>query len=63
MNEAEKREIEKWSKLYGKPISEEEYREICHNLDGFFTTLKEWVDEERMEKDEEKQCISHQRPL
>lgn len=63
MNEAEKREIEKWSKLYGKPISEESYREICHNLDGFFTTLKEWADEERMEKDEGKQCISHQRPL
>ena len=56
-------EMERWSKLYGKPISEEEYKEICHNLHDFFTTLKEWADEEGRKKDEEKQCISHQRPL
>ena len=55
--------IENWSKLYGKPISKEDYKEICHNLNGFFTTLKEWADEERMRKDEKKQCISNQRPL
>ncbi len=56
-------QIKKWSKLYGKVISEEEYKAICQNLDRFFTTLKEWADEERMVKDEQEQCISHQRPL
>ena len=30
------------SKLYGRQISEEEYREICDNLSGFFKTLHEW---------------------
>jgi hypothetical protein len=34
-------QIENWSKLYGKAISEEEYKEICRNLEGFFSTLRE----------------------
>lgn len=63
MDEFDKEEIAGWSKLYGRPISEAEYEEICHNLHGFFTTLKEWSDEERMESNEEKQSISHQRPF
>ena len=39
-------QIQKWSKMYGRPISEEEFAEICDNLNGFFTTLKQWSDEE-----------------
>ena len=41
---------ERWSEIYKKPISEEEYKEICHNLDGFFTTLKSWDDAEQLPK-------------
>lgn len=65
MEDKEKMEeqIENWSKLYDTPISEEEYKEICRNLDGFFSILKEWDDKERMTKNGQKQCISHQRPL
>jgi len=35
-------QIESWSKLYGRQITEEEYREICDNLYGFLKTLYEW---------------------
>lgn len=49
-------QIQEWSKLYGKPISESEYAEICHNLNGFFTTLKEWNDEERIKLENERTC-------
>lgn len=48
--------IQEWSKLYGKPISEEEFAEICQNLNGFFTTLKEWHDEERIRLENERTC-------
>jgi len=41
-----KEQIKKWSELYQKPISEEEYAEICANLSGFFETLKQWADDE-----------------
>lgn len=37
-----KRQINQWSKLYGKQISEEGYRNICDNLSGFFKILQEW---------------------
>ena len=47
-------QIAGWSRLYGKPISEEEYNEICYNLNGFFTTLKEWDDEERTKLENER---------
>jgi len=47
-------QIQEWSKLYDKPISEEEFAEICQNLNGFFTTLKEWHDEERMKLENER---------
>lgn len=41
--------IQEWCRLYNKPISEIEYKEICDNLNGFFETLKQWADdEERM---------------
>lgn len=41
--------IQEWCRLYNKPISEIEYKEICDNLNGFFETLKQWSDdEERM---------------
>ena len=39
-------QIQRWSKLYGRPISEQEYADICQNLNGFFATLKQWSDEE-----------------
>jgi len=39
-------QIEGWTKVYGRPISEEEFLEICDNLNGFFTTLKQWSDDE-----------------
>lgn len=32
-------EMNQWSKLYGRPISTEEYREICQNLKDFFDLL------------------------
>ena len=42
-------QIQEWTRLYGRPISEDEFKEICANLNGFFTTLKQWSDdEERM---------------
>jgi hypothetical protein len=31
-----------WSKLYGRQITEEEYREICDNLSSFFQMLHKW---------------------
>lgn len=40
-------QIQEWSKLYGRQVSNEGYEEICYNLNGFFTTLKTWDDEER----------------
>jgi len=34
-------QIDEWSRLYGRQISEEEYREICDNLKAFFDLLIE----------------------
>jgi len=42
-----KEQIDQWSKLYGRQITEEEYKEICNNLSGFFKTLHEWDKEEK----------------
>ncbi len=42
-----KQQIQNWEKLYGKPISETEYNEICQNLNEFFSILKKWDDVER----------------
>lgn len=49
-------QIQEWSKLYGRPISEEEFAEICNNLSGFFATLKEWDDDERTKLENERTC-------
>lgn len=49
-------QIQEWSKLYDRPISDEEFAEICANLNGFFTTLKEWDDEERTKLENERTC-------
>jgi len=40
--------IQAWSELYGRQITEEEYREICDNLKGFFDILLKW---DRAEQD------------
>ena len=39
-------QIQEWSRLYDRSIPEEEFAEICQNLNGFFTTLKQWSDDE-----------------
>jgi hypothetical protein len=39
-------QIEQWSKLYGRQITKEEYREICDNLSKFFEILHKWDKEE-----------------
>jgi hypothetical protein len=44
---AKQEQIEGWSKLYGRQISGEEYREICDNLNGFFKIVREWDKEEK----------------
>ena len=38
---------ERLQKVYGRPVSEEETKDINRNLAGFFNTLKEWDDVER----------------
>ena len=38
-------QINQWSKLYDRQITEEEYKEICDNLRGFFKLLHEWNEE------------------
>lgn len=43
---AKQEQINQWSNLYGKQITEEEYGEIRDNLSGFFKILHEWVKEE-----------------
>jgi len=48
-------QIQEWSRRLGRPISNEEFTEICTNLNGFFTTLKTWSDdEERMKLENER---------
>ncbi|MDD5546300.1 MAG: hypothetical protein PHO67_03960 [Candidatus Omnitrophica bacterium] len=39
---SKKSQIDKWSKLYGRPITEEEYRQICDDLSRYFKTLHKW---------------------
>jgi len=41
-------QINEWSRLYGRQITEEEYRQICSNLDGFFCTLEKWDKAEKV---------------
>ena len=39
---SKKEQIKKWSELYGRQISNEEYEQISRNLGGFFGLLNEW---------------------
>ncbi|MFA5039626.1 MAG: hypothetical protein WC732_08115 [Candidatus Omnitrophota bacterium] len=43
-------QIDRWSKRYGRQLSEEEHREICDNLSGFFKILHGWDKAEREKK-------------
>jgi len=45
-----------WSKLYGRQITEEEYREIRDNLTEFFEMLYAWEKEEKMKMPLEGSC-------
>ncbi len=38
--------IKEWSKLNGKVITEDDYSEICQNLNGFFEILHQWKQKE-----------------
>ena len=35
-------QVNQRSQLYGRQITEEEYREICDNMKGFFDILHRW---------------------
>ena len=55
--DTKQQQIQEWSKVYDRPISDEELTaEINDNLNGFFTTLKEWDDEERTKLENERTC-------
>lgn len=41
-----------WSWLYGKPVSEEELRQIQTNLSGFFSILKTWDEKDKNQNNE-----------
>ena len=54
---SKQREIQEWSRLYRRQISDDEFAEICFSLNGFFSTLKEWADdEERTNLENERTC-------
>ena len=56
-------QIKNWSRLYGKPISETEYKEICDNLYGFFSVLHEWDSAEKKDmENRDGEHIPHKRP-
>jgi len=48
-------QVEEWSRLYGRQITEEKYREICDNLKAYFELLIE------ADKAEKNRKIEHQR--
>ena len=54
-----KNQIQNWSRHYGKPISETEYKEIYDNLWGFFSVLKEWSDKEEKKSNENERNIDN----
>lgn len=56
MEASKQEQIQEWSKFYSMTISEEELAEISNNLNGFFTTLKKWNDEERIKLENERTC-------
>ena len=41
-------QIKEWSRLYGRQITEEEYRETCDNLKAYFELL---IEADRTEKE------------
>jgi len=47
---SKKEQIKKWSELYGRQISKEEYEQISRNLGGFFGLLNEWKKKSRKNK-------------
>lgn len=52
-------QIDRWSKLYGRRITEEDYRQIGDNLSGFFKILREWDKEEKgREPNSENKAVS-----
>jgi hypothetical protein len=51
-------QINKWSDLYKHPLTDDEYSDICRNLSGFITILKEWNNKEgAMCNDVQTQCV------
>lgn len=40
-------QIQEWSRLYNRPISEQELTEIYNNLNGFFSILRQWSEDEK----------------
>jgi hypothetical protein len=50
-------QIKKWSRLYGRQITEEEYRQVCDNLGSFFDILHKW-DKAEKEKQQPTICKS-----
>ncbi|MCX5698640.1 MAG: hypothetical protein NTX01_02950 [Candidatus Omnitrophica bacterium] len=50
---SKKEQIKKWSELYGRQISEEEYEKISRNLGGFFGLLDEWKKKKAQKKKRE----------
>ena len=42
-------QTKEWSRLYGRQITEEEYRQIRNNLEGFFDILHDWDKKEKQQ--------------
>lgn len=57
-----KKQIKNWERYYGRPISETVYKEICDNLNGFFSILKEWDDIDKMENKKDGNSLPNKRP-
>ena len=45
-------QLQAWERRYGRPLSKEDYRQICEGLDGFFTQLKKWDSANQSQKGE-----------
>jgi hypothetical protein len=45
------KQIEHWSKLYGREITQQEYAEIYQNLNGFFSILEQWDAAEKVKSE------------
>jgi hypothetical protein len=40
-----------WEKRCGQSLSDEDYKQICANLDAFFTLLQKWDSENQTKKE------------